>query len=146
MRAWCWLAARSHSTTLNDSDGEDLMMNWLLVAIIVAPPRSKNVLQAIAMRRHGEIHDFRPGALGRVLSNSGQQSQHHHSIVCSGISFFAFLRLVAIADLSFAVPATPPVTCLKTISRQVYSEGAGRRLCAVIGAVLVACGVALLSW
>ena len=42
-------------------------MNWLLVAIIVVATTFKDILQAIAMRRHGEIHDFRPGALGRLL-------------------------------------------------------------------------------
>ena len=42
-------------------------MNWLLVAIIVASTTGKDILQAVAMKRHGEIHDFRPGALGKVL-------------------------------------------------------------------------------
>ena len=42
-------------------------MNWLLVAIIVVTTTVKDILQAIAMRRHGEIHDFRPGALGKAL-------------------------------------------------------------------------------
>ena len=42
-------------------------MNWLLVAIVVGATTIKDILQAIVMKRHGEIHDFRPGALGRVL-------------------------------------------------------------------------------
>jgi len=43
-------------------------MNWLMVAIIVAATTVKDILQAVAMKRHGEIHDFRPGALGKVLA------------------------------------------------------------------------------
>ena len=41
-------------------------MKWLLVVIIVAATSIGEVLQAAGMKRHGEIYDFRPGALGRV--------------------------------------------------------------------------------
>ena len=43
-------------------------MKWLLVAIIVAATTIGELLQAVAMKRHGEIHDFRPGAIGRLLA------------------------------------------------------------------------------
>ena len=36
-----------------------------------------DVLQALGMRHHGEIHDFRPGALGRVASALAQSWLHH---------------------------------------------------------------------
>ena len=119
-------------------------MNWLLVAIIVVTTTVKDILQAIAMRRHGEIHDFRPGALGRMLRLLAQNRNIIISIVCSGISFFAFLRLVSIADLSFAVPATAASYVLETIlAKYVLKEQVGGMRW--IGATLVACGVALLS-
>ena len=41
-------------------------MKWLIIAIIVAATAAGEVLQAMGMRRHGEIRDFRPGAIGRA--------------------------------------------------------------------------------
>ena len=52
-------------------------MKWLLVALIVAATTAGEVLQAAGMRRHGEIHDFRPGAIGRALAAAGAQSLRH---------------------------------------------------------------------
>jgi uncharacterized membrane protein len=119
-------------------------MNWLLVAIIVGATTVKDVLQAMAMKRHGEIHDFSPGALGRLLALLARNRMIVVSMVCSGVSFFAFLRLVSIADLSFAVPATAASYVLETIlAKYVLKERiSGARW---TGACLVACGVALLS-
>jgi uncharacterized membrane protein len=119
-------------------------MNWLLVAIIVAATTIKDILQAIAMRRHGEIHDFRPGALGKLLRILARNRIIIVSVVCSGVSFFAFLRLISTADLSFAVPATAASYVFETIlAKYVLKE----RITAArwAGACLVACGVALLS-
>ena len=43
-------------------------MRWVAIAIIVAATTVGEVLQAMGMRRHGEIRDFRPGAIGRALA------------------------------------------------------------------------------
>lgn len=119
-------------------------MNWLLVAIIVGATTVKDVLQAIAMKRHGEIHDFRPSALGSLLRLLARNRIIIASVVCSAISFFAFLRLVSTADLSFAVPATAFSYVLETIlAKYVLKERVSPVRWA--GACLVACGVALLS-
>ena len=119
-------------------------MNWLLVAIIVASTTGKDMLQAVAMKRHGEIHDFRPGALGKVLRLLAKNRIIVVSIVCSAISFFAFLRLVSTADLSFAVPATAASYVFETIlAKYVLKERVSPERW--IGAILVACGVSLLS-
>jgi transporter family protein len=119
-------------------------MNWLLVAIIVASTTVKDILQAVAMKRHGEIHDFRPGALGKVLRLLAQNRIIIASIVCSAIAFFAFLRLVTTADLSFAVPATAASYVFETILAKYFlkEQISGARWA---GAALVTCGVALLS-
>jgi len=119
-------------------------MNWVLVAIIVVATTVKDVLQAIAMKQHGEIHDFRPSALGKLLRLLARNRIIIASVVCSAISFFSFLRLVSIADLSFAVPATAASYVFETIlAKYVLKE----RISPVrwTGACLVACGVALLS-
>jgi drug/metabolite transporter (DMT)-like permease len=119
-------------------------MNWLLVAIIVGATTVKDILQAIAMKRHGEIHDFRPSALGRLLRLLAQNRIIIASVAGSAVSFFAFLRLVSTADLSFAVPATAASYVFETLlAKYVLKERISRERW--MGACLVACGVALLS-
>ncbi|MGA3077403.1 MAG: hypothetical protein ABSG56_27425, partial [Bryobacteraceae bacterium] len=81
-------------------------MNWLLVALIAAATTASDVLQSAAMKRHGEIRDFRPGALGRVLALLARNKLIVASVAAMTVSFFAFIALLSVADLSFAVPAT----------------------------------------
>jgi len=60
------------------------------------------------------------------------------------ISFFAFMSLLKVADLSFAVPATAATYVIETIlARFLLKERVGRKRWA--GALLVACGVALVA-
>lgn len=119
-------------------------MKWLLVGLIVAATASSDVLQSMGMKRHGEIHDFRPGALGRVAAMLAKNRFIIASIGFMAISFFAFMALVSVADLSFAVPATAISYVLETIlARFVLNEQISWKRWA--GASLVACGVALIN-
>ena len=60
------------------------------------------------------------------------------------ISFFAFMKLLSIADLSFAVPVTAASVVLETVlARLVLKEKVTPLRWA--GAFCVACGVALLA-
>ncbi|MEZ5355483.1 MAG: EamA family transporter [Bryobacteraceae bacterium] len=65
------------------------------------------------------------------------------SIVFMAISFFAFLQLLALEDLSFAVPATAASLVLETFLARIVLHERPRPRWA--GAILVAAGVALLS-
>jgi drug/metabolite transporter (DMT)-like permease len=66
------------------------------------------------------------------------------SIACMAVSFFAFMSLLSIADLSFAVPATAASFVFETIlARYALKERVSWKRWS--GASLVACGVALLS-
>jgi len=120
-------------------------MKWILVAIIVLATTAGEVLQAIGMRHHGEIHDFRPGALGRVASTLAQSWHIVASIAAMTVSFFAFMSLISIADLSFAVPATAGSYILETIlAKYMLQEHIGWKRWT--GSVLVAGGVVLLAF
>ena len=120
------------------------MIAWPLVAAVVASATAGEVLQAYAMRRHGEVRDFRPGAIGRLVAALTRNRYILASIVCMAISFFAFLALVSVADLSFAVPATAASYILQTIlAKYLLRESIPAMRWA--GVSLVACGVALLS-
>src|SRR5437016_2927242 len=90
-------------------------MKWTLVAIIVLATTFGEIMQAIGMRRHGEIHDFRPGALGRVASALTQSRHILAAIFAMAVSFFAFMALISMAELSFAVPATAGSYVIETI-------------------------------
>jgi drug/metabolite transporter (DMT)-like permease len=119
-------------------------MNWLLVAIIVGATSGADFLQTMGMKRHGEIHDFRLGALGRALGRVFRNPCVVGSVVLMAVSFFAFMTLLAVADLSFAVPATAASYVIETVlARYILKEYiSGQRWA---GALLVACGVALVA-
>src|SRR6195256_2070672 len=120
-------------------------MKWLLVAIIVLATTTGEVLQAMGMRRHGEIHDFRPGALGRVASALAKSRYILAAVGAMAISFFAFMALVSIAELSFAVPVTAASYIFETIlAKYLLKEYIGWKRWT--GVLLVACGVTLLAF
>jgi drug/metabolite transporter (DMT)-like permease len=119
-------------------------MKWLLIGIIVAATTVGEVLQAIGMRRHGEIRDFRPGALGRALAVLSRSWYIVASMAAMAISFFAYLGLLTVSELSFAVPATAITYVLETaLAKYVLRERVSWIRWA--GASLVICGVALVS-
>jgi bacterial/archaeal transporter family protein len=119
-------------------------VRWLLVAVIVGCTTVGEVLQAKGMRSMGEIHDFRPGALRRVLRAITKNRMVVGSVIAMTISFFTFMTLLSTEDVSFAVPATAASFVLETaMAKFILKEHiSGRRW---VGASLVACGVALLS-
>jgi drug/metabolite transporter (DMT)-like permease len=119
-------------------------MKWALVAIIVGATTCGEVLQTMGMKRHGEIHDFRFRALGRALAKVARNPCVAGSVSLMAVSFFAFMTLLSVADLSFAVPATAASYVLETVlARYVLKERiSGSRWA---GALLVASGVALVA-
>lgn len=119
-------------------------MKWLLIAIIVAATTIGEVLQAMGMRRHGEIRDFRPGALGSLVGALTRNWMVAASVVAMAVSFFAYLGLLTVAELSFAVPATAGTYALETVlAKYVLKEQVSWLRWA--GATLVVWGVALVS-
>jgi drug/metabolite transporter (DMT)-like permease len=119
-------------------------MKWLLVAVIAAATTISDVLQAAAMKRHGEVMDFRPSALRRLLALLARNKLVVASVAAMTVSFFAFIVLLSLADLSFAVPATAASYVLETVlAKYLLKEPV--TLGRWAGASLVACGVALLA-
>ena len=119
-------------------------MRWILVLLIVGSTVAADVLQSVEMKRHGEVEDFRPGKLGRTLAQLARRGYLVLAVGLMAVSFFAFMKLLTFADLSFAVPVTAASFVLETIAaRFVLKEDVGLRRWA--GAGLVACGVALLA-
>jgi len=119
-------------------------MKWVYVAIIVAATTVGEVMQAAGMRRHGEIRDFRPGALRRAAAMLARNAFVIGSVVAMAVSFFAYLGLLTISELSFAVPVTAVTYVLETILAKYYLKEHVNWL-RWAGAALVICGVALVS-
>jgi drug/metabolite transporter (DMT)-like permease len=120
-------------------------MKWALIGVIVAATTAGELMQALGMRRHGEIRDFRPSALGRAAAILARNGFVIGSVVAMAISFFAYMGLLTVADLSFAVPATAITYVFETVlAKYVLQERVNWLRWA--GASLVICGVALVSW
>jgi drug/metabolite transporter (DMT)-like permease len=117
---------------------------WILVAIMVVSTAAGEVLQATGMRRHGEIRDFRPGAIGRALSAMARNRFVIGSGFAMAVSFFAFMKLLSMTDLSFAVPVSAVTYALETaLAKYILKERVNWLRWA--GALLVICGVVLVS-
>ena len=102
--------------------GAGVLVKWTLVAIIVAATSVGYLCQALGMRQHGEVHEFHPGALGRMVAALARNGWIVASVIAMAVSFFSFMALVSVADLSFAVPATAASLVFETISGAVRSQ------------------------
>lgn len=119
-------------------------MKWLLVFTVVCSTVLSDLLQSWEMKRQGEIRDFRPARIGGLLARVLRRTPMLLAIAAMAVSFFAFLQLLKVADLSFAVPATAASLVLETmLARLVLNEKVHTRRWA--GVCMVALGVALLA-
>ena len=118
--------------------------SWLLLALIVACTVISDLLTSIEMKRHGEVREFHPRGLGRLLATLAIKKFLILSVFFMAISFFAFIKLVETADLSFAVPASAATIVFETIlARLILKERVDARRW--WGVCLVALGVILLA-
>jgi drug/metabolite transporter (DMT)-like permease len=118
-------------------------MKWLLLAIIVVATVLGDLLQSYEMKLNGEQAVDARG-LAKHLRLIVTRRYLLLSIVAMAISFFAFMALVQIAPLSFAVPASAATFVLETVlAKFVLKEKVGPRRAA--GALLVLGGVILLA-
>lgn len=120
------------------------MNAWFLLVVSILSGSAGDLLNAKSMRDHGEIHDFRPGAVARVIGWLARDLSILISILAQAVSFFSFLALLRIADLSFAVPATALGNVIKTLFAKIFLR---EQLCwrRWTGALLVSFGVWLVS-
>jgi drug/metabolite transporter (DMT)-like permease len=104
-------------------------MKWIWVAGVVAATVGADLLQSAAMKGPAGVRRWR--LLGA-------------SIVFMALSFFSFLKLLEVAEFSFAVPATAASMALETVlAKVVLREDVGWRRWA--GAACVAAGVVLVG-
>ena len=119
-------------------------MTWFLLALVVFGTIVGDLLKASAMRRVGARTDVAVGGVWGAVVASVRSPLMWLSIAGYAVSFFGFMALVSIADLSFAVPATAAGYVVETLlARFLLGETISARRWA--GACLVAAGVALVG-
>lgn len=119
-------------------------MKWALVGVIVAMTAISDLLQSFEMKRQGELRSFGPSQLVGLAARLLGRPLLLVAVLCMAVSFFAFLELLRVADLSFAVPATAATYVLETLlARAVLQEKVAWQRWA--GVVLVASGILLLA-
>jgi drug/metabolite transporter (DMT)-like permease len=118
-------------------------MKWAMVAVISASTALAEVFQSAGMKDHGEIQDFRPVAVMGHLARLVRNRNILAAVASLAVSFFVFLALISVSELSFAVPATAATYVLETILAKYFlREQVDWRRWA--GAALVVFGIALL--
>lgn len=118
-------------------------MKWFLVAVIVACTTAAELIQADAARKSSEVRRLTPRSITHFFRNLARA--HILAVITLlAVSFFAFLGLLAVADLSFAVPATALAIATETILAAVVFRERIHWL-RWLGVVLVVSGVFLLG-
>ena len=118
-------------------------MKWLLLAVIVAATVLGDLLQSHEMKVSGEQAVDARG-LGRLLRMIFTRRYLLLGIASMAVSFFAFMALLQVAPMSFAVPASAATLVLETaLARLLFKEYVGMRRTA--GALLVVFGIVLLA-
>jgi drug/metabolite transporter (DMT)-like permease len=120
-------------------------MKWAMVGAIVGCTALADLLQSFEMKRATvAVEDLRPNRLGRMLARLARRRFLIVAVFLMAISFFAFMKLLSLADLSFAVPITAASVVIETVlARVVLKESVTTLRWA--GACFVASGVALLA-
>jgi drug/metabolite transporter (DMT)-like permease len=119
-------------------------MKWLLVALCVTSTVLGDVFRSLGMRHHGEIRDFRPGAIGSAMSAVARNWMVIVSTCAMAVSFFSFMKLVSIAPVSFAVPVSAITFIPETLlAKFLLKEAVDRQRWAGIGLIIL--GVVLIA-
>ena len=119
-------------------------MKWLLIALIVIPGAVADLLNTMGMKRNGEVCDFRPASIFRLIASLARNPYVAVGVPAMAVSFFALMALLSVANLSVAVPATAFNYVLETVlAKYMLKEQIGWQRW--VGASVVGCGVLLVT-
>ncbi len=113
-------------------------MKWALIAVIVCCTAASDAMQSFEMKRSGASGEIRrsAAAVGRPLFLL--------SIVLLAISFFAFLRVLRVAPISFVSPVTATTYILDGMLAKLFlKEQVNRQRW--LGIAFIFAGVVLIS-
>ena len=119
-------------------------MTAFLLALVVGGSVFGDLLKARGMRVLGEPESYRHRALARYATATFRNRWFLISLLAYAVSFFGFMALLSIRDVSFAVPATALGYVLETLlARWFLHETVNARRW--LGAALVVAGVCLIA-
>ncbi len=119
-------------------------MKWLLVAVLIGATTIGDVFRSLGMRQEGRRDDSKRGAFGRAAAALITNRYVIISTFSMAVSFFTFMKLVAIAPMSFVVPMS--AACFipeMLLARWLLKEDVDWRRWT--GAGLIAVGVVFIS-
>ncbi len=97
---------------------------------------------SLAMKTVGEVTDFRPLALLRVIRRAAQVKWMWIGLSLMALAFFGFLGALSLDNVSFVVPVTAMSYAVSTLGSGIFlGERVSRQRWA--GVLLVCIGVAL---
>ncbi len=118
-------------------------MTLFLLTLVVLGSVIGDLLKSYGMRLQGSPDAFNRTIMYRFAITAFHNSWFLLSLVAYAISFFAFMGLLSIEDVSFAVPATAMGYVIETIlARWILHEQISLRRW--VGAMLVVFGVFLI--
>ncbi len=113
-------------------------MKWILVFTVICATTVGDVCRSLGMRQHGEMHEFSPGAIGQAFAAVARNWLVIVSTCAMAVSFFSFMKLVAIAPMSFAVPMSAATFVPETLlARFLLKEKVDWRRWMGVGLILV---------
>lgn len=83
-----------------------LTAEMLYVLLIVIPGTAGEICISRAMKRVGEVTDFRPRGIARVIFRAIKISWMWIGVLLMIVGFFALLAMLSFANVSFVFPAT----------------------------------------
>ena len=121
-----------------------MSLGWeaLLLFLIVVAGTCGELCVTRAMKTIGEVKDFRPASLLRVLLRSVQVPWMWLGIALMAVAFFALLGALSIENVSFVVPVTALSYAAGALGGEIFlGERVSRRRW--VGVALVCVGVTL---
>jgi len=119
-----------------------MLWETIFLVLIVITGTAGELCVSRAMKTIGEVKDFRPVALFRVIVRALQVGWMWVGLLLMGIAFFALLGALSIENVSFVVPVTAMSYAAGTLGGELFlGERVSRQRW--IGVALVCVGVTL---
>ncbi|HXJ16285.1 MAG TPA: EamA family transporter [Candidatus Polarisedimenticolia bacterium] len=83
-----------------------MLTQLLYIFLIVFPGTGGEICVSRAMKQVGEVTDFRPRAIARVIGRAMKVPWMWIGLSMMALGFFALLGMLSVANVSFVFPAT----------------------------------------
>lgn len=123
-----------------------MLTQAILYFLIVVPGTAGEMCMSHTMKSIGEVTDFRPHSIARVIGRAMTVPWFWIGITMMASGFFALLGMLSVAKVSFVFPATALSYAVGTLGGKLFlGERVTRQrwfgvLIVCIGVVLVALG------